>query len=145
MSSPTTPVLADDLLLLVTRLGRRLRRVAAADAVTPTQRSILTTLERHGPRTHGELADAERVRPPTITAAVDRLEARGLVARTRDATDRRVARVALTAEGRTLLAEARRQRTAYLEQRLRALTPADRATIAAAAPALLRLLEDGPR
>jgi DNA-binding MarR family transcriptional regulator len=145
MSSPTTPVLADDLLLLVTRLGRRLRRVATADAVTPTQRSILTTLERHGPRTHGELADAERVRPPTITAAVDRLEARGLVARTRDATDRRVARVALTAEGRTLLAEARRQRTAYLEQRLRALTPADRATIAAAAPALLRLLEDGPR
>ena len=145
MSSPTTPVLADDLLLLVTRLGRRLRRVANADAVTPTQRSILTTLERHGPRTHGELADAERVRPPTITAAVDRLEARGLVARTRDATDRRVARVALTAEGRTLLAEARRQRTAYLEQRLRALTPADRATIAAAAPALLRLLEDGPR
>jgi DNA-binding MarR family transcriptional regulator len=130
MSSPTTPVLADDLLLLVTRLGRRLRRVATADAVTPTQRSILTTLERHGPRTHGELADAERVRPPTITAAVDRLEARGLVARTRDATDRRVARVALTAEGRTLL---------------RALTPADRATIAAAAPALLRLLEDGPR
>ena len=145
MSSPTTPVLADDLLLLVTRLGRRLRRVATADAVTPTQRSILTTLERHGPRTHGELADAERVRPPTITAAVDRLEDRGLVARTRDATDRRVARVALTAAGRTLLAEARRQRTAYLEQRLRALTPADRATIAAAAPALLRLLEDGPR
>ena len=85
------------------------------------------------------------MRPPTITAAVDRLEDRGLVARTRDATDRRVARVALTAAGRTLLAEARRQRTAYPEQRLRALTPADRATIAAAAPALLRLLEDGPR
>ncbi|MBM3692403.1 MAG: MarR family transcriptional regulator [Actinobacteria bacterium] len=145
MSAPITPVLADDLLLLVTRLARRLRRVAAADAVTPTQRSILTTLERHGPCTHGELADAERVRPPTITAAVDRLEAQGLVARARDATDRRVARVALTAEGRTLLTEARRQRTAYLEQRLRALTPADRASIAAAAPALLRLLEEGPR
>lgn len=142
MSAPTTPVLADDLLLLVTRLGRRLRRVAAADAVTPTQRSILTTLERQGACTHGELAVVERVRPPTITAAVDRLEARGLVTRTRDATDRRVARVTLTPAGRTLLTEARRARTAYLEQRLRALPPADRAAIAAAAPALFRLLED---
>ena len=142
MSAPATPVLADDLLLLVTRLARRLRRVAAADAVTPTQRSILTTLERQGACTHGELAVAERVRPPTITAAVDRLEAQGLVTRTRDTTDRRVARVTLTPAGRTLLTEARRARTAYLEQRLRALSAADRAAIAAAAPALFRLLED---
>jgi len=142
MSAPATPVLADDLLLLVTRLARRLRRVAAADAVTPTQRSILTTLERQGACTHGELAVAERVRPPTITAAVDRLEAQGLVTRTRDTTDRRVARVTLTPAGRTLLTEARRARTAYLEQRLRALLAADRAAIAAAAPALFRLLDD---
>ena len=143
MSAAPTTHLADDLLMVVTRLARRLRRVAATDGVTPTQRSILTTLERRGPLTHGDLAAVERVRPPTITAAVDRLEEQGFVDRTRDETDRRVARVALTEAGRRLLADARRERTAYLEQRLRALPAADRAAIAAAAPALARLLE-GP-
>jgi DNA-binding MarR family transcriptional regulator len=135
--------LADDLLMAVTRLARRLRRVAAG-GISPTQRSILNTLERRGPLTHGELAMSERVRPPTITAAVDRLEQDGLVVRERDPVDRRVARVAITDAGLELLRTARRERTAYLEQRLRALSAADRAAIAAAVPALARLLEDPP-
>lgn len=135
--------LADDLLMAVTRLARRLRRVAAG-GISPTQRSILNTLERRGPLTHGELAMSERVRPPTITAAVDRLEQDGLVVRERDPFDRRVARVAITDAGLELLRTARRERTAYLEQRLRALSAADRAAIAAAVPALARLLEDPP-
>jgi len=142
MPALATTHLADDLLMVVTRLARRLRRVAAPDGVTPTQRSILTTLERRGPLTHGELATAERVRPPTITVAVDRLEELGLAHRVRDDVDRRIARVALTDAGRALLVDTRRQRTAYLEQRLRALSAADRAAIAAAAPALARLLDE---
>jgi len=144
MPVPPTTHLADDLLMVVTRLARRLRR-ATDDGISPTQRSILTTLERRGSLTHGELATTERVRPPTITAAVDRLERDGLVLRTRDADDRRVARVSLIDAGRDLLRAAREQRTAYLEQRLRALPVADRAAIAAAAPALARLLEDPAR
>lgn len=135
---------ADDLLMVVTRLARRLRRLAD-DGISPTQRSILTTLERRGPLTHGDLAAAERVRPPTITAAVDRLEGEGLVVRERDANDRRVTRVRITDAGHALLAAARRERTAYLERRLRALSPSDRAAIEAAAPALARLLDDEAR
>jgi DNA-binding MarR family transcriptional regulator len=133
--------LADDLLMAVTRLARRLRRVAD-DGISPTQRSILTTIERRGPLTHGELATSERVRPPTMTAAVDRLESEGLVVRVRDTGDRRVARVALTEAGQRLLLESRRERTAFLAQRLRELDPDDRATIEAALPALARLLEE---
>ncbi len=129
---------------MVTRLARRLRRLAG-DGISPTQRSILTTLERHGPLTHGQLAESERVRPPTITAAVDRLEHDGLVGRARDTADRRVARVSITDAGRALLRAAREERTAFLQQRLRASSPAERATIAAALPALARLLEDAPR
>jgi DNA-binding MarR family transcriptional regulator len=136
------PGLADELLVLVTRLARRLRRLAD-DGITPTQRSILNTLERRGPLTHGDLATAERVRPPTITAAVDRLEQDGLVARERCSDDRRVTRVDITPDGRRLLEAGRRERTAYLERRLRALSPVDRAALAAATPALTRLLEDG--
>ena len=133
--------LADELLVVVTRLARRLRRLAD-DGISPTMRSILNTLEKHGPLTHGDLAQAERVKPPTITAAVDRLEQDGLVVRERCDQDRRVTRVQITAAGRGLLAEGRRQRTAYLERRLRALSADDRAALAAAAPALERLLAD---
>jgi len=133
--------LADELLVIVTRLARRLRRLAD-DGISPTMRSILNTLEKHGPLTHGDLAQAERVKPPTITAAVDRLEQDGLVTRERCDQDRRVTRVQITEGGRELLAEGRRQRTAYLERRLRALSADDRAALAAAAPALERLLDD---
>lgn len=133
--------LADDLLVMVTRLARRLRRFND-DGISPTQRSILTTLEKHGPLTHGELADSERVRPPTITAAVDRLEQDGLVTRERCDNDRRVIRVDISPAGRGLLQSGRRQKTAYLERRLRALSAADRAALAAAAPALARLLDE---
>lgn len=133
--------LADELLVMVTRLARRLRRLND-DGISPTQRSILNTLEKHGPLTHGELADSERVRPPTITAAVDRLERDGLVTRARCETDRRVTRVDLAPAGRELLQAGRRQRTAYLERRLRALSAEDRAVLAAAAPALARLLDE---
>jgi DNA-binding MarR family transcriptional regulator len=133
--------LADELLVVVTRLARRLRRVAD-DGISPTMRSILNTLEKHGPLTHGDLAQAERVKPPTITAAVDRLEQDHLVVRERCDQDRRVTRVQITDAGRELLADGRRQRTAYLDRRLRALSPDDRAALAAAAPALERLLDD---
>jgi DNA-binding MarR family transcriptional regulator len=127
--------------MVVTRLARRLRRLAD-DGISPTMRSILNTLEKAGPLTHGDLAQAERVKPPTITAAVDRLEQDGLVVRERCDQDRRVTRVQITDAGHALLAEGRRQRTAYLERRLRALSADDRAALAAAAPALERLLDD---
>ena len=133
--------LADELLVMVTRLARRLRRFND-DGISPTQRSILTTLEKYGPLTHGELADSERVRPPTITAAVDRLEQDGLVTRERCENDRRVTRVDIAPVGRELLRDGRRQKTAYLERRLRALSAEDRAALAAAAPALARLLDE---
>ena len=133
--------LADELLMVVTRLARRLRRLAD-DGISPTMRSILNTLEKQGPLTHGELAASERVKPPTITAAVDRLEQDGLVNRVRCDQDRRVTRVEISDAGRDLLDQGRRQRTAYLERRLRALSADDRAALAAAAPALERLLDD---
>ena len=64
-TAPTTTHLADDLLMVVTRLARRLRR-ATDDGISPTQRSILTTLERRGPLTHGELAAATAMLLPAV-------------------------------------------------------------------------------
>jgi DNA-binding MarR family transcriptional regulator len=145
MPRTVTPTpLAPRLRLVVTRLARRLRQHADA-TVSPTQLAALATIDREGSLTLGELAALEQVQPPTITAAVGRMEERGLVVRVRDLADRRVARVEITAEGHRLLERSRSRKTAYLERRLDALTPDEQETLAAAAGILERVLEeDGP-
>lgn len=147
MTAPPTTQrtdLPDRLRLAVTRLARRLRQQGDADA-SPTQLSALATIERRGPITLGELATAERVQPPTVTAAIQRLETQGLVRRRTDEADRRVVRVEITAPGRKLLARHRSLKTAYLARRLRSLTAEERATLERASEILDRLLEpDGP-
>ena len=136
--------LAERLRLTVTRLARRLRQQGDVGA-SPTQLSALATVGRAGPITLGDLAAAERVQPPTITAAVSRLEAEHLVLRQHDPSDRRVIRVEITTAGRRLLARTRSRKTAYLDRRLRALTPSERETLAAAVPILDRVLEEPDR
>jgi DNA-binding MarR family transcriptional regulator len=126
--------------LVVTRLARRLRQQGDTEA-SPTQLSALATIERDGPVTLGELAAMERVQPPTITAAVGRLERRGLVRRDVDPGDRRVARVEVTSQGRQLLEQSRSRKTAYLERTLAGLHPDERETLERAAAILERLLE----
>lgn len=135
------PALPARLRLAITRLARRLRQQAET-AASPTQLAALATVERDGPLTLGELAAVERVQPPTITAAVGRLEQRGLVQRRPDRDDRRVARVEITPAGRRLLEQSRSRKTAYLERRLAALTPDERDALEGAAEILERLLEE---
>ncbi|MBA2326124.1 MAG: MarR family transcriptional regulator [Actinobacteria bacterium] len=143
MTEPDLPErpLAERLRLVITRLARRLRQQAEAP-ISPTQSAALATIERRGPLTLGELAETERVQPPTITAAVGRLEEQGLVERHRDPDDRRVTRVQVTDAGRRLLAETRSRTSAYLERRVGELSGRDRATLERAAAILERLLED---
>jgi DNA-binding MarR family transcriptional regulator len=134
--------LAPRLRLAVTRLARRLRQQADLPGVSPTQVSALSTIERDGPLTLGELAALERVQPPTITSAVARMEEHGLVLRRVDEKDRRVHRVEITAVGRKLLDKSRSRKNAYLERRLHALSLEDRATIERAAYLLETILEE---
>jgi DNA-binding MarR family transcriptional regulator len=141
-SHPDPPVaLPARLRLVVTRLARRLRQQSET-SVSPTQIAALATIERRGPLTLGELAEVEAVQPPTITAAVDRLENEGFVQRRRDPVDRRVTHVQVTAAGRRLLEESRSRKTAYLERRLESLTVRERATLERAAAILERVLDD---
>ena len=52
--------------------------------------NVLTLLEASGPMSMGRLADALDISVASITGVIDRMEARGLVERRRDAEDRRV-------------------------------------------------------
>lgn len=133
--------MAARLRLVLNRLARRLRR-HASDDLSPSLVSALVTIELHGPTTLGRLAAHELVSPPSVTRMVAPLEERGLVRREVDATDRRVARVSLTSEGRRALSRTRRRKTAYLAMRLRQLQPEELAQLRQALPVLERLLEE---
>src|SRR5947209_11398513 len=108
-TTPTTSPTAVDtelparLRLAITRVARRLRQEGDTE-VTPSQMSALATIDRQGPITLSELASVEKVQPPSLTRVVAALEGAGLVSRTIDLADRRVARVAVTADGRRVLA-----------------------------------------
>jgi len=133
--------LASVLRLSVMRLARRLRHERAETALTLTQLSALSAIDRHGAMTPGELAAHERVQPPSMTRVLAVLEERGLVSRVPHPTDGRQSIVSATDAARALLREDRRRREAWLVGRLAELTEAERAALRAVAPILDRLAQ----
>ena len=89
--------------------------------------------------TPGELADYEKVQPPSMTRVIAVLEERSLVQRTAHPTDRRQVILTVTAEGRALVHRVRRRKEAWLAQRLDELSEAEVDVLRAAAPILERL------
>jgi len=130
--------------LVAMRLSRRLRQQSTG-GITPSQLSALATLVRDGRHTTGDLAAAERVQPPTITRIVDALVDAALVERVSDSDDRRVTWVEATPAGLALVEAVRRERDAYLAQRLQTLSPAELTTLDAASTILERMLAEEPR
>ena len=135
--------LATALRISVSRLARRMRAQRLASGLEPglsdTQLAALSALERHGMMTPGELAEHEKVQPPSMTRVVAVLEERGLVIREPHASDRRQVVLTVTEQGKEVVRQSRRLREAWLAQRLRELTPAERALLRQAAPILEKL------
>jgi len=125
----------------VTRLSRRLRQQAVG-YITASQLSALTSIDKHGPLSLGELAAIEQVAPPSMTRIAARLEESGLVERRADATDRRVARVVITDGGLTLLDQTRTRRDLFLARRLQQLSEDELEALARALPMLERLASE---
>ncbi len=86
-----------------------------------------------------ELAEHEKVQPPSVTKVIAALQSRGLVRRTPHPTDGRQQIVAPTPAGRSLLREDRRRREVWLARQLVELSAEERAVLRAAAPILERL------
>src|SRR4051812_25878822 len=132
----TTLELADRLHSAAIHLLRRLRRQDDASGLPAPQLSALSVIVFGGPITLGDLAQAEQVRPPTISRLVAALEEDGLVERITASDDRRVVHVKATARGAKLLQEGRQRRVASLAAALRALPSGERAAISRAVPAM---------
>jgi DNA-binding MarR family transcriptional regulator len=141
-STAASPVeTAARLRLAIVRTARRLRQEAGGE-LTPSSAAALATIERHGPLAPSELAELERVKRPTITRVVARLEEAGLVERTGDPGDGRAFVVSITREGSELLRRIRTRKNAYLARRLGKLGPDDLDALERAVDVLERILED---
>ncbi len=91
-------------------LLRSVRRVDGSSGLNSARLSALSVIVFAGSITLGDLAEAEQVRPPTMTRIVNALEEQGLVRKTRDDGDRRSVSLSATLKGKRLLIEARNRR-----------------------------------
>jgi len=105
-----------------------------------TAAATLARLQR-GPARLTELATAEGVSQPSMTALVSRLSGQGLVGREPDPHDGRAVVLSLTPQGAEVLAQRRAERTRRIAEPLAGLSPDDVVRIADAVPALARLAD----
>ncbi len=126
---------------MILRLGRHLRRETEQLGVTSHQATLLWLVKTRPGLSLRELAQAEGISAPSLSAHVDRLEARGLIRRVRSSADRRRVGLELTPEGRSTVRRVRARRTTWLADRLGRLAEDDRERIERALPALDLLME----
>jgi DNA-binding MarR family transcriptional regulator len=131
--------LASSLRNSVMRLARRLRIERVSTDLSLNQLAVLGTLNRRGPLSIGELAAAERVQPPSMTRTVNCLVDLRLVTREPHPSDRRQVVIDLSEPGKTVLAEDRRRRDAWLARRLTELSADERRLLRQVAPIIERL------
>lgn len=147
-TEPQVTELAGELQQVLSKLFSVLRRGdsnrnmpdGGAD-LTLAQLSILLTLLDLGPIRMTELAAHERVRTPTTTVAIRRLEKLGLVKRSRDPSDLRAVLVDVTPRGLVQHREALATRRAQIAGMLTRLSAEERQTLANALAPLNRLAE----
>jgi DNA-binding MarR family transcriptional regulator len=130
--------LTSELRISVMRLARRLRQQRTDLSLSLNQLAVLGALAKR-PHTPRELADHEKVSPPSMTKILAGLEERGLITRTEHPTDRRQQIVAATSAAVAMIRADRRKRDAWLARRLAELTDDERAILHAATPILERL------
>jgi DNA-binding MarR family transcriptional regulator len=126
-SSPslTATDLAGQLHSAAIHLLRRLRVRDRESGIGPAQLSALSVLVFGGPKSLGELADAEQVRRPTMSRIVAGLERSGLVRRHATEDGRRI-RLEATLRGGDLMSESRRRRVESLAQAVFELSEGER-------------------
>src|SRR5437016_10519072 len=99
-------------------LLRHVRTEDSAMGIGPAQASALSVVVFGGPLTLNELAEAEQVRPPTMSRVVEALVKIGLVRRETNRDDRRSVMISPTDKGTRILHEGRNRRERRLLKRL---------------------------
>lgn len=106
-------------------LLRRLRVRDRESGIGPAQLSALSVLVFGGPKSLAELAEAEQVKPPTMSRIVAGLERAKLVKSEAAREDARRIRIAATTKGEKVMQEGRRRRVEMLAELIDELSPHD--------------------
>jgi DNA-binding MarR family transcriptional regulator len=112
-------------------VARRLRAASmtslSAWDITPAQMRTIRVLTAHeGGMRSSELAHHLHIAPRSATEVIDAVEAKGLVTRSPDPTDRRATLVTLTPRGTALMDDVRRARGLESERLFERLSKTDR-------------------
>lgn len=118
MSSKISHSVAEAIHAAAIRILRIVRLEDIKAGIGPAQLSALSILVFLGPKTMGELAEAEQVKAPTMTRIVDALVRQQLANRATSGADRRSLRIGATPKGRKLLLASRDRRVQALANRL---------------------------
>ena len=143
-TEPQVRELAGELQRVLSKVLSVLRhtgRTSTSGDLTLAQLSILLTLLDQGPIRMTDLAARERVRTPTTTVAIRRLEKLGLVKRSRDTTDLRAVLVDITPEGLAQHRESLAPRQAHLAALLSKLSADELDALAKGLAPLERIAE----
>jgi DNA-binding MarR family transcriptional regulator len=114
-----------------------LRQSREPSGLSASALSALSRLDSLGSLRVTELAEREQLTQPGMTTLINRLEDAGLAVREPDPTDGRAVRVTITPAGIDRVLRHRDARAALLGARIAALSPAHRAALVAALPALI--------
>jgi len=93
-----------------------------------------------GPKTLGDLAAAEQVRPPTMSRLVSEMQRAGVARKVTDREDARVVRVHATPKGLRALSRGRAMRIESIEQLMTELGPDELGDVERAVGAIEKLL-----
>ena len=137
--SPDPAAVADRLHSAAIHLLRRVRKEDERTGVSPARLSALSVLVFGGPRRLTDLAQAEQVKPPTMTRIVAGLEADGLVRRRAVSGDARAVSLEATPRGVRVMQDGRRRRVEHLAAALKDLPQEDLRLLADAAAVMERV------
>ena len=138
---PAPENLAELLHSTAIRLLRTVRRVDESSGLTAPRLSALSVIVFNGPITLGKLAEAEQVRPPTMTRIVNALEEQELVVKAQDSSDGRVIRIAATTKGKRVLIRGRARRVQFLTEQIRHLDRVEQENLSAALVTIQELID----
>jgi len=126
---------------IVHALEDNARMMARASGLTQAQLLVLHALAENGQEMPRDIARKLGVGQATITAQIDKLEARGMVRRVRRQADRRMVWVILTEAGSALLARTPDPLHERFTNRFKALEPWEQAMLLAVTERLGHLLD----
>lgn len=142
-TEPDLGGLAQALLDAMVAIRRMARRVAsdpsALSQLTGSQLELVRAVEQRPGISVAEAADTLRLAPNTVSTLVGQLIDAGIVVRTQDDDDRRVARLALGAEGSRTVADWNDRRTEAVTSVLARLSLQDRRRLQDAQSVLARI------